>query len=478
MAMELASQKTGGILDTLPVLSDTRDSVLDAIRRLENPTFADDVTGISVARRAPKTGFFDPTALPAITFKTPAGTHKTVVVFGPASYFDAFGPFLNEARPNGKKAFQLIETSDPKCTRIHDEGSTGQDMDMRANSHLPFDFGVETETTKISFRCSFRAALPGPANQMEVWLWHACEEFANKNPGVLYPPTAYKLPPVDVLLADAGAKGYMKKPTKEATVVNKGETRVCNNNNFLVNVPFVKKMHGIKVDSSTENVVDLKKQLREQYPDVVEKLFTSFDGLPSSAGGLMSLLASAPAIRELMAVNLDVTRLADLFKSIGDKAAYKYAIPEIYGPDNTILTARDLFDLTYKRDKSLTPFLVTEFQYSIYRAENQPIVSVVGAYPRTTIVGLVPAIPIKVMSTAKDSCISIEMATRAVDAVFAKRAGQPALPAPEPIMAIEAADDAGLVEAAEAAELQDESRKRPNDEKGGEQRKNKRQKCA
>lgn len=484
-------QKPKSILDRLPVLGDPSAAVIDAVRRLDNSNFADNVVGVKLVQRVPKAGFFDPMSMPNFLFEVegPGGNRtlqKTVVMDGPATMFDAFGPYVNEKMADGKKAHQTIETGKGKVLRVHAPGSTGEDMALRVSSYLPFDTDIQTESSKIIARCGVRATVPGPANRLEALLWHANEKFASEKPGILYPPTAFKMPPVDALIADAGAKGYMKRPTDDAPFVNRGDSRVANHGNFLVNVPFVTRMIGIKVDTSTESIVSMKKQLREKYMDVVEALFTSMDAMTLSAGGLTSLLASMEGIRELIAVGLDVSRLSELFKSIEEAKAYKFAVPTtIFGPDNAVLTTKDLYELTYKRPKGLTPYIVAEFSYSAYRLSTHDTATVLGTFPRVTIVGLVPAIPIKVMSTADESCISLQVAQSAVEAAFAKRGAryQPALEAPSCKLAIESAsataeaedDDAAALAAAEAAEASeasasveaDETRKRPAAEDGG-----------
>jgi len=486
------------IFERLPILRDDeiQSAVVNGCLQLENVNLAANVTDIVVKQRVPKTGFFDPMSVPEFLFRMDGdgeGTapRKTIVVSGPATMFDGFGPYVNEKTADGGKAHRRIETGKTKSLRVHEPGSTGEDMDLRVSTYLPFDADVLTESSKIIHRCCVRATIPGPANLFEAKRLHAAQEFASGKPNVLYPHVDFKLPSIDELLATAATDGYIKPPA-DAPDVYRRDTRVANHNTFPLCVPFVTKQTGVKVDASTDNIVRMKQQLREKYLRVVEALFTSMDGMTLSAGGLTSLLASAPAIVELMDIGLDVSRLAELFKSIDDKAAYKFAVPTtVFGPDSIALSVKELYDLTYNRSKDLTPYIATEMGYSAYRLDPTRPTTVFANFPRTTILGFVPAVPIKVIAKAEESCVPRNVAQAAVEAAFAKQNGgntRPAIEAAPVMMAIDAPsandddDDAAAAlaaEAAEAAEASASPRKRLRDpDDDGRKNKNKRQKTA
>jgi hypothetical protein len=180
----------------------------------------------------------------------------------------------------------------------------------------------------------------------------------------------------------------------------------------------------------------------------------------------------------------NVSRLAELFKSIDDKAAYKFAVPTtVFGPDSKALTVKELYDLTYNRSKDLTPYIATEMGYSAYRLDPTRPITVLANFPRTTILGFVPAVPIKVIAKAEESCVPRTVAQAAVEAAFAKQiagSGKPALEAPPTRMAIDApvCDDDVAAAAAEAAEeaVAVEARKRKADDEDSGRKTNKRHK--
>jgi hypothetical protein len=450
------AEQTAAILAKFPVLDNVAGAVARAVRCMELGDMFDDVADVEFEQPPANktTGKLPP---PRVRFVTSSGKHDKVLVFGEAMAFDGFGFLINEK--HDPKSFQLVASGTiTRNTRVHSAGSTGEDMDTRLSVYRPFGNKLPEEVTKAADALVCQGMVVGGAHKLEVLLWLAAEKFAGKYPDALYPATSYKLPPFERLITSVD-KGALKPP-EEASFPNLKEARCANENAIPLCAHFVRKQHGIKADKTPAYIAWAKKEL-QAFLDVVEAIFGGMDALAMSHGAFGSLVCSAPAIRLLMEQGLDVSPMQAFFNSIKDDDIYKFSIPEIFGPTGEQLTVADLAVLTYRRPRELTPYIVADMSYDVYKPPKKDKASVKPVFGRLMILGLVPAPEIKAMASLEESCISAESAEAIVAAAFARRAAgnaSRAIEAPPVRMAIEPAPAAPASQQAAPASPQKRER--------------------
>ena len=444
----------------IPVLTDVTRAVADQVRRLDNCFMATAVESIICRHQEPKAGN-SVVKQPELVYRVrmtdgSIAETKKIVLHGPAVWFNAFGPLLTQMiKPSGSNFQSVVAGKTTKMVPVVPSESVADDAIKRATVYSPWAYTMRFDSSKIVAQAVLCASLEGLANRLEIKLWQAALEYHRKYPGIIFGGGDFDLPDEATMLATAAANGVPKAP-EGALIPTRMDTRCDSANSIPVHVPFVQKLYGVTADKSLSNIRYMKETLASKYADVIKAVFQDPDLMSLTTGGYESLLRSADTIRLLFTVvNLDVTRLSELFKSIEEKDVYVMRIPTIFGPSGEELTLTDLYDISYNRPVGLTPYIVVEAKGSFFKAPGKDISSVLYEFPRMSIIGYVPAQPIKVMSTLEESSIPQDMALAAVSASMNYRA--PAIQAPPPKLAIQES-----VKGVEEEESQ--SGKRPHDE--------------